>query len=714
MPDSYKHALAGVRADPKTAGNALGHQRAMARNVLGTAESGVAQTVTPQVADNLQRYQEAIKSGKLDKNDLEAIHKYIYGNKAEQYAKGGKVLSAIKKLSEDAQGAYKAQFTPDFYHASPSPSIKRFDSSKSKKDSDLTTPGVTFLSPKPPFSESFLPVKQSGEYKKGATMYPVSVDLSRNFDVDTPAGEKIVSEFIKKQYANDPKAADYFAITVSDPHNNWTSLEKPEFLQHLRDNGFTSFAVNEGGVKNVGVLDPSKIRGKFAKYNPEDAESPDFMKAEGGVVHLAGGGKIPEKVVKAYKLFKTKGGNTNELYPLFVNANKPVPLNEWVNAEVGPVAASGKVKSKLGELAYRPGWHAGDLPVATHIGGKSAPDLKAPDFRRPDEVWAEVEMPDDVSWQEIANQRARLNKAGKPIASTAHITDQIPEGGFYRYKTSPNMEGNWLIGGGMKVNRVLTDEEVMAINEAAGVADLPRFTKFDEKAEGGSVDGYAPGGKVGGLSSLVKMISNQMGGKAGDRLTRAADTVPNLEKQYSRDALYNAFTGDGNTAMAVMNPADFEKYAARISKQSESFIPYWDQSAPKTIDNKLTHEEYLKQLGEIARNKGFRDVPFLQVGQRRDWETPTITGHEGRHRNRALSQLGDQSTLTQISPTGSLRESYPFWTSEEYLEALKKKIGASPIVKPQMESDPALYNVGDRSPIALPELFKKGGKVKKK
>jgi hypothetical protein len=209
--------------------------------------------------------------------------------------------------------------------------------------------------------------------------------------------------------------------------------------------------------------------------------------AEGGSVdHLAGGG-IPENIVKAYKLFKTKGGNTNELYPLFVNANKPVPLGEWVNAEVGPVAASGKVKSKLGELAYRPGWHAGDLPVATHIGGKSEPSLKAPDYRRPDEVWAEVEMPADVDWQSVANQRARLNKAGQPIASTAHITDQIPEGGFYRYKTSPNMQGNWLIGGGMKVNKVLTDEEVQAINEAAGAADLPRFTPLPGKAEGGAI-----------------------------------------------------------------------------------------------------------------------------------------------------------------------------------------------------------------------------------
>jgi hypothetical protein len=39
------------------------------------------------------------------------------------------------------------------------------------------------------------------------------------------------------------------------------------------------------------------------------------------------------------------------------------------------------------------------------------------------------------------------------------------------------MTGNWLISGGMKVNRVLGDDEVKAINDAHGVADLPRLSK---------------------------------------------------------------------------------------------------------------------------------------------------------------------------------------------------------------------------------------------
>lgn len=182
---------------------------------------------------------------------------------------------------------------------------------------------------------------------------------------------------------------------------------------------------------------------------------------------------VPKKTVKAYKLFKTKKDKPGELYPLFVDANTPVPQDQWVPATAGQLTETGKVKSSIGPLAYRPGWHAGEYPMATHIGGKSDPSLKAPDYRPDDQVWAEVEMPDDVDWQSIALDRAERNKAGSIIPRTAHITDQVPYGGHYRYKTNPNMTGDWLIGGDMRVNRVLNPEEVAAINSAAGVADLP-------------------------------------------------------------------------------------------------------------------------------------------------------------------------------------------------------------------------------------------------
>lgn len=51
-----------------------------------------------------------------------------------------------------------------------------------------------------------------------------------------------------------------------------------------------------------------------------------------------------------YKLFRTKNG---KLYPLYVLANKETPVGEWIEAECGEMSENRKVKSRLGELAYR-------------------------------------------------------------------------------------------------------------------------------------------------------------------------------------------------------------------------------------------------------------------------------------------------------------------------------------------------------------------------
>lgn len=211
---------------------------------------------------------------------------------------------------------------------------------------------------------------------------------------------------------------------------------------------------------------------------------------------------------KAYKLFRQREG---ELYPLFVNADQPVPMGQWLEADVGPLTAGGKVKSKIGDLAYRPGWHAGDLPIATHIGGK-APERgripTKPNYRPDEQVWAEIEMPGAVDWQRLALDRADRSKAGNIIPRTAHITDRLPTGGFYRYKTNPNMTGEWLIGGEMKVNRLLEDAEVRDINRAAGVEDLPRLRNLQRRK------GYVPaaaGGAIG-LGALTDSEEAEAGG----------------------------------------------------------------------------------------------------------------------------------------------------------------------------------------------------------
>ena len=250
------------------------------------------------------------------------------------------------------------------------------------------------------------------------------------------------------------------------------------------------------------------------------------------VGHAKGGSvksNVPRETVKAYKLFRVDKKQQGKMFPLFVDADTPMEMGKWIDAKEGEMSAkkNGKVKSKIGDLAYRPGLHGGDLPVATHIGQKDeeqkaeikritalrdkfsaklggdkiARELankkhplpkwtSVPRLRNANHVWTEVDMPNDVDWQSEATRRGYNNK-GNFVAKNAHITDQLPKGGHYRYKTNSNMTGNWMIGGGMKINRILSDEDVAAINEAAGVADLPRTKPMDL-----STFGFAGGGTV--------------------------------------------------------------------------------------------------------------------------------------------------------------------------------------------------------------------------
>jgi hypothetical protein len=200
---------------------------------------------------------------------------------------------------------FKNKFTPGFFHGSPSNKIKIFDPASAKKGEELTTPGVSFFSPNPQWADkNFLPFGDEG-YKTGATMYPVSINMGKHFDAGTPEGKKEIHNYATKRVSQEmadnadslnriaPGYADLVAKEAYDTYTKgmhtgaWDAIESPAFIQHLRDEGYDTFKVNElGQTGNIGVLNPANIRGKFAKYNPEDAANPDFMKKQGGLIHI--------------------------------------------------------------------------------------------------------------------------------------------------------------------------------------------------------------------------------------------------------------------------------------------------------------------------------------------------------------------------------------------------------------------------------------------
>ena len=277
----------------------------------------------------------------------------------------------------------------------------------------------------------------------------------------------------------------------------------------------------------------------------------------------------PTKTKKAYKLFVEREG---KLYPLFVDAKTEVPQGQYIQAvfpkeaftapngkkyvpskgaertkgekakgtgdevavpdqetrqkliDAGYSVSASTDKFKHGKVfavAARPGFHASQLPVATHIGpedikislkeknklvkaGITKDAFKEKTFfydkdgkivgkpkrknlseeeikklkkvkifyvkrRAEDHVFAEVEMPDDVDYQSY------LQEIGK-----TDINDHVPVGGSYKYVdgqagkgAATNDSDKWVVGGSLKVNKVLTRQETKNLQELEGVKDLP-------------------------------------------------------------------------------------------------------------------------------------------------------------------------------------------------------------------------------------------------
>jgi Arc/MetJ-type ribon-helix-helix transcriptional regulator len=309
--------------------------------------------------------------------------------------------------------------------------------------------------------------------------------------------------------------------------------------------------------------------------------------------------------VTAYKLFRIDPNRPGELFPLYVDAKTGIKPGNWIEAVAGDLnAKTGKVKSSIGDLAFRPGWHAGDLPIATHIGpthkitAEQAKKLEADGannifskknsktgeveyferLRAEDTVWAEVEMPAGVDWQKKADANARIMKNGQPEAKTAHITDEIPFGGYYRYKTNPNMTGEWLISGNIKVNRVLDDAEVEAINSAAGKfgSDMPRvpYSQSDTPQTDSSA-----------AQAVLDIRAAQMDLSTADRIQPS-----------------------GENPLFDLSP---ESYTKTLPDQKQTYVPRQDAGTNKPLPGNDRGRPVSEAMDKIADRLAERMRPWL-------------------------------------------------------------------------------------------------------
>ena len=117
----------------------------------------------------------------------------------------------------------------------------------------------------------------------------------------------------------------------------------------------------------------------------------------------------PKNTGIGYKVFVLKNG---KLYPPMVAnpGGEATPVGVWLDADAAPVAGQSKTgrpqvkaggKGKQGGsgvLAYRPGWHLGEIPYAIQFN-RLNPTTGEKELFSANFVWAEVEYANDVDYQ---------------------------------------------------------------------------------------------------------------------------------------------------------------------------------------------------------------------------------------------------------------------------------------------------------------------------
>lgn len=211
----------------------------------------------------------------------------------------------------------------------------------------------------------------------------------------------------------------------------------------------------------------------------------------------------PQKTIKVYKVFTMdKEGNPTAM---FVSGKDKLPIGVWMDAQdtwhfkgengrdyipstrnpngrgnkTGismPIPSEeirqelikrkflpeGSTAKNITVLAYRPGWHAADLPYFPQ-GGKQQAESNYGNVHRHNHVVFECELAADVDYTEKAHAQFKAHKADGTFIPRNADLQYMPKDGFYQYTTNQFLKdedkGHWYIGGAMKINRALTQEE---------------------------------------------------------------------------------------------------------------------------------------------------------------------------------------------------------------------------------------------------------------
>ncbi len=185
---------------------------------------------------------------------------------------------------------------------------------------------------------------------------------------------------------------------------------------------------------------------------------------------------------------------------------------------------------------------------------------------------------------------------------------------------------------------------------------------------------------MGKISDLIKILKGEGDVAAVRRAERIGDEAPYAAERIDAETLRSVISrGDNANTLAIIKPEDFRYLAAPLNEDYLTSPLTSKLEAPAGMGT----SDYIRHLGGVAREQGFRDVPFLSYGEHLGTSQLGVSGHEGRHRMRALEGLGDEKALVRLIPRANVREPLPRRSRSEFLEALAEKYGVPMKLDPE-------------------------------
>lgn len=112
----------------------------------------------------------------------------------------------------------------------------------------------------------------------GPNIMKVKLGVKNPWDYENPAHVEALLDEIN----GDPRFMNLTPEQLSK--GSWERIEGPGLQEAIRSLGHDAFYINEGGVKNIGVYDPAKIKSAIGNVGTYDLKNPEINKKAGGSV----------------------------------------------------------------------------------------------------------------------------------------------------------------------------------------------------------------------------------------------------------------------------------------------------------------------------------------------------------------------------------------------------------------------------------------------